>query len=231
MDQRVAASGVEFTHRQRALLRRRKAGDDSCRRRDRLAADPAAFRHRTRRASARATDRGLHELRGVGENLHDHLQIRMQYKVRNVSTLNGVANSFVGKAAMALEYFAVPHRAPYHAAVAGGRVCEERPCASPRRTSSGTSSRSRSTSSATRCTRSRRSRLACATCGRARAAGCASSRRTLPHYPQIKLNYLETAEDRRVAVDGMRFTRRIMAARALARYRTRGISAGIRRAG
>ena len=37
-------------------------------------------------------------------------------------------------------------------------------------------------------------------------------------YPEIKLNYLETAEDRRVAVDGMRFTRRIMAAKALAKY-------------
>src|ERR1051326_7330545 len=47
----------------------------------------------------------VHELKGVGENLHDHLQIRMQYKVKNVKTLNGVANSFAGKAAMALEYF------------------------------------------------------------------------------------------------------------------------------
>jgi choline dehydrogenase len=38
-------------------------------------------------------------------------------------------------------------------------------------------------------------------------------------YPEIKLNYLSTPEDRKVAVDGMRFTRRIMAARALAKYR------------
>jgi choline dehydrogenase len=37
-------------------------------------------------------------------------------------------------------------------------------------------------------------------------------------YPEIKLNYLSTAEDRKVAVDGMRFTRRIMAAKALAKY-------------
>jgi choline dehydrogenase len=37
-------------------------------------------------------------------------------------------------------------------------------------------------------------------------------------YPEIRLNYLKEAEDRRVAVDGMRFTRRIMAARALAKY-------------
>src|SRR2546430_939465 len=48
----------------------------------------------------------VHDLPGVGENLHDHLQIRMQYKVRNVKTLNGMAGSVFGKAAMALEYLA-----------------------------------------------------------------------------------------------------------------------------
>jgi len=37
-------------------------------------------------------------------------------------------------------------------------------------------------------------------------------------HPEIKPNYLSTEEDRRVAVQGMRFTRRIMAAKALARY-------------
>ena len=47
----------------------------------------------------------VHDLPGVGENLHDHLQIRMQYKVRNVKTLNGIANSWWGKGLMAAEYF------------------------------------------------------------------------------------------------------------------------------
>ena len=46
----------------------------------------------------------VHDLAGVGANLHDHLQIRMQYKVKNTSTLNERANSLFGKAAMALEY-------------------------------------------------------------------------------------------------------------------------------
>jgi choline dehydrogenase len=36
--------------------------------------------------------------------------------------------------------------------------------------------------------------------------------------PEIRLNYLSTPEDQRVAADSMRFTRKIMAARALARY-------------
>src|SRR5260221_6967812 len=47
----------------------------------------------------------VHALPGVGENLQDHLQIRLQYKVKNVKTLNGIANSLWGKAAMAAEYF------------------------------------------------------------------------------------------------------------------------------
>jgi choline dehydrogenase len=37
-------------------------------------------------------------------------------------------------------------------------------------------------------------------------------------HPEIKLNYLSTDADRKVAADGMRFTRRIMASQALARF-------------
>jgi choline dehydrogenase len=37
-------------------------------------------------------------------------------------------------------------------------------------------------------------------------------------HPAITLNYLETEEDRRVAIAGVRFTRRIMAAEPLARF-------------
>jgi choline dehydrogenase len=46
----------------------------------------------------------VHELAGVGENLQDHLQLRMAFKVTNVVTLNQRVNSLFGKAAMALEY-------------------------------------------------------------------------------------------------------------------------------
>jgi choline dehydrogenase len=46
-------------------------------------------------------------------------------------------------------------------------------------------------------------------------------------YPEIKLNYLSTPEDRKVAVDGMRFTRRIMAAKALAKYRPEEFRPGL----
>ncbi|AFL53978.1 choline dehydrogenase-like flavoprotein [Sinorhizobium fredii] len=45
-----------------------------------------------------------HELPGVGENLQDHLQLRLAYKVTGVPTLNEKASSLIGKAAIGLEY-------------------------------------------------------------------------------------------------------------------------------
>ncbi len=46
----------------------------------------------------------VHHLPGVGENLHDHLQIRCAYQVENVSTLNARAASWLGKGLIGLEY-------------------------------------------------------------------------------------------------------------------------------
>jgi choline dehydrogenase len=46
----------------------------------------------------------VHHLPGVGANLQDHLQIRTVYKVQNARTLNTLANSWWGKAAIGLEY-------------------------------------------------------------------------------------------------------------------------------
>jgi choline dehydrogenase len=45
-----------------------------------------------------------HELAGVGENLQDHLQLRLIYKVSGVPTLNQIAGSLWGKLGMGLEY-------------------------------------------------------------------------------------------------------------------------------
>jgi len=46
----------------------------------------------------------MHDLPGVGANLQDHLQIRSVYKVRHAKTLNTLANSWWGKAKIGLEY-------------------------------------------------------------------------------------------------------------------------------
>ncbi len=43
-------------------------------------------------------------LPGVGQNLQDHLQIRSVYKVEGVNTLNTLSNSFWGKAKIGIEY-------------------------------------------------------------------------------------------------------------------------------
>jgi choline dehydrogenase len=53
----------------------------------------------------------LHDLPGVGGNLQDHLQLRMIYRVDNARTLNTMANSLLGKAAMGLQY-ALTKRGP-----------------------------------------------------------------------------------------------------------------------
>ncbi len=154
---------------------------------------------------------------GVGGNLHDHLQIRMQYKVENVRTLNELANSLFGKAAMALEYLLFrtgPLTMPPSQAGAFAKSDPSQPTPNiewhvqplsldkfgdplhpfPAITPS--------------------------VCNlRPTSRGYVRIKSPDPAaYPEVRLNYLSTPEDRKVAVDGMRFTRRIMAAKALAKY-------------
>ncbi len=52
-------------------------------------------------------DKGVevqHDLPGVGANLQDHLQIRSVYKVKGAKTLNTLAGSWLGKAMIGMEY-------------------------------------------------------------------------------------------------------------------------------
>lgn len=47
----------------------------------------------------------MHKLEGVGKNLHDHLQIRAVFQLKEgVDTLNSRSRTLIGKAAMGLEY-------------------------------------------------------------------------------------------------------------------------------
>jgi choline dehydrogenase len=159
----------------------------------------------------------VHALPGVGENLHDHLQIRMQYRVRNARTLNGSANSLFGRAAMALQYLVLrtgPLTMPPSQAGAFARSDPSQPSPNiewhvqplsldkfgaplhdfPAITPSVCNLRPSS-----------------------RGWVRIRSQQAADH-PEIKLNYLATQEDRSVAVAAMRFTRRIMAAPALQKY-------------
>ncbi|KIF80011.1 GMC family oxidoreductase [Noviherbaspirillum autotrophicum] len=46
------------------------------------------------------------DLPGVGENLQDHLQLRMAFKIRGAKTLNTMANNWVGKMRIGMQYLA-----------------------------------------------------------------------------------------------------------------------------
>jgi choline dehydrogenase len=168
----------------------------------------------------------VRELPGVGENLHDHLQIRMQYKVKNVKTLNGVANSLLGKAAMAFEYFAFrtgPLTMPPSQAGAFARSDPSQPTPNiewhvqPLSLDKfGDPLHSFPAITPSVCNLRPASR------------GWVRIKSPDPAaYPEIKLNYLQADEDRKVAVDAMRFTRRIMAAKALAKYQPEEYRPGI----
>jgi choline dehydrogenase len=159
----------------------------------------------------------VHALPGVGENLHDHLQIRMQYKVKDVKTLNGVANSVWGKAAMALEYFAFrtgPLTMPPSQAGAFAKSDPSQPTPNiewhvqPLSLDKfGDPLHSFPAITPSVCN------LRPASRGWVRIKSPNAA-----DYPEIRLNYLSAPEDRKVAVDAMRFTRRIMASKALAKY-------------
>ena len=158
----------------------------------------------------------VHALPGVGENLHDHLQIRMVWKVKG-PTLNERANSLLGKAAMALEYLIFktgPLTMPPSQFGAFAKSDESE--ATPNMEwhvqplsldKFGDPLHPFPAITPSVCNLRPTSR------GQVRIASADATRA-----PEIRLNYLSTDEDRRVAAKGMRFTRRIMAARAMAKY-------------
>ncbi len=162
----------------------------------------------------------------MGENLHDHLQVRLVYKVKNVLTLNQRANSLSGKAAMGLEYLLFktgPLTMPPSQLGAFARSDPSRASANiewhvqPLSLDKfGEPLHSYPAITPSVCNLQPTSR------------GYVRIKSPDPHaYPAIKLDYLSTEEDRRVAVDSMRFTRRIMAAQALAKYQPEEVKPGV----
>lgn len=158
-----------------------------------------------------------HPLPGVGANLHDHLQIRSIYKVSGARTLNGRARSWFGKALMAAEYALLrtgpltmpPSQLGAFAKSDGGQASANiewhvQPLSLDR---FGEPLHRFDAITPSVCNLRPTSR------GEIRLAN------PDPETPPIiDPNYLATPEDRRIAVEGLRFTRRIMAAPALAKY-------------
>jgi choline dehydrogenase len=158
-----------------------------------------------------------HALPGVGENLHDHLQVRMMYKVRNVRTLNERANSLLGKGLMGLEYFLFRTGPLTMPPSQLGAFAKSDPAQSSANIEWHVQPLSLDKFGEPLHPFPAITPSVC----NLRPTSRGSVRIVSPDpraHPRIRVNYLATPEDRRVAVDAMRFTRRIMAARALARY-------------
>ncbi len=160
----------------------------------------------------------VHDLPGVGENLQDHLQIRAVYKVQGAPTLNVLAGSLWGKARIGLQYAlsrsgpmsmspsqlgaftrsdpAQPHaNLEYHVQPLSLDAFGEPLHAFPAFTASV-------------CNLNPTSR------GHVRITGADPEAA-----PAIAPLYLATDEDRRVAADSLRVTRRIVAQPALAPFK------------
>jgi choline dehydrogenase len=166
-----------------------------------------------------------HDLPGVGENLHDHLQIRMVYEVSNVLTLNERARTLRGKAAMGLEYLLFrtgPLTMPPSQLGAFARSDASQPSANiewhvqPLSLDKFGEPLHRFPA------------ITPSVCNlQPISRGYVRIRSPDPQaHPAIKLNYLSSDDDARVAVDSMRLTRRIMAAKALAKYEPKEFKPG-----
>ena len=156
----------------------------------------------------------VHPLRGVGENLQDHLQVRTIYKVRNTTTMNSLAGSLFGKARMAMEYALFktgPLTMPPSQLGAFA-------CSSPEHISANIEWHVQPLSLERFGTPLHPfDAITPSVCNlRPDSRGHIRLRSADPHAaPSIQLNYLSSAADQAVAVAGLRFTRRIMASKAL----------------
>lgn len=155
---------------------------------------------------------------GVGQNLQDHLQLRPVYKVSGVRTLNIDNRSLIKKAGMALNY-ALFRKGPLTMAPSqlGAFACSSPDYETPNLQfhvqplsldKFGEDLHPFAAFTASVCNLRPSSR------GEVRLASLD------PHdAPAIQPNYLSTAEDRQVAVDAIRLTRRIISQPALEKYR------------
>jgi len=159
----------------------------------------------------------VRELPGVGENLHDHLQVRTVYKVDNTVTLNQRAGSLFGRAVMGLEY-ALFKTGPLTMPPSQlGAFASSDPGQPSPNIEWHVQPLSLDHFGAPL---HRFNAITPSVCNlRPTSRGHVRIRSGDPEAPPaIAPRYLSTDEDVQVAVAGLRFTRRIMQARALARF-------------
>jgi choline dehydrogenase len=157
------------------------------------------------------------DLPGVGENLQDHLQLRTLFRVRGAATVNTLYRNWITRAGMGLQYLLMrsgPMTMPPStlgafaksdpALASADLEWHVQPLSLPR---FGEPLHPFAAITPSVCNLRPSSR------GHVRIASADPVAA-----PKISCNYLSTEDDRRAAVRGLRMTRQIMAAPALARY-------------
>lgn len=166
------------------------------------------------------------ELPGVGRNLQDHLQIRAVFQVEGVDTLNTLANSWLGKARIGLQYLLTRSGPMSMAPSQLGAFTRSDPGQAHANLeyhvqplsldAFGSPLHRFDAFTASVCNLNPTSRGEVSIRSpRARDA------------PAIAPNYLSTDEDRRIAAESLRLTRRIAAQPALARYKPSEFRPGV----
>jgi choline dehydrogenase len=159
----------------------------------------------------------VQDMPGVGENLQDHLQIRAVFKVKGVTTLNTMANSWFGKMRIGVEY-AIKRSGPMSMAPSqlgaftrsspGLRYPNIEYHVQPLSLDAfGEPLHPFNAFTASVCNLNPTSR------GSVRIRS-----NKFDAAPAIAPNYLSTPEDRKIAAESLRITRRIVSQPALAKY-------------
>ncbi|MTI17292.1 choline dehydrogenase [Rhodobacteraceae bacterium RKSG542] len=159
----------------------------------------------------------VHQRDGVGQNLQDHLQIRTVYKVKNAKTLNTEAGSLFGKAKIAFQY-ALNRSGPMSMAPSQFGIF----------TKSGPEVATPDLEYHVQPLSTDRlgdplhpfPAITVSVCNlRPESTGtCHIQSNDSQTQPDIRLNYLSTENDRRIALSSVRQARQIMTAKALAAH-------------
>jgi choline dehydrogenase len=159
----------------------------------------------------------VHDLPGVGQNLQDHLQLRLIYKVHGAKTLNTMVSSVWGKALMGLQY-ATQKKGPLSMAPSQlGAFARSSPQQARANLQYHVQPLSLDKFGEPLHTFPAITASVCNLRPASRGhVAITSPLATVA--PSILCNYLSTSDDREVAADSIRLTRRIMAQAALAPF-------------
>ncbi|VXC57516.1 GMC oxidoreductase [Burkholderia sp. 8Y] len=172
----------------------------------------------------------VRDLRGVGENLQDHLQLRMAYKVNGVRTLNTLSARWWGKLFIGMQY-ALMRSGPMSMAPSQlGVFAKSNPAdASIRRPDVEYHVQPLSLERFGEPLHAFNAFTASVCNLRPTSRGSVHIASPDAHAaPLIAPNYLSTDRDREVAANSLRLTRRIVSAPALSRYAPEEILPGVR---